>query len=212
MGITTSLADTYRRQFVPRFVDLACGSRAMRAGRDRAAAGLSGVMVELGFGSGLNVASYPPEITRVHAVEPSEVGRRLSEPRIAESSVPIDFAGLHGESLPLPDDSCDSALCTFTLCTIPGVEQALGELRRVLKPGGRFHFLEHGLAPEEGVQRWQRRLEPVQMALADGCHLTRDPAALVRDAGFRLESVESAYLRGPKPWVYMTLGRAVNPG
>lgn len=212
MGIATSLADGYRHQFVPRFIDLACGSPEMRVGRDRAAAGLSGVTVELGFGSGLNVASYPPEVTLVHAVEPSEVGRRLSERRIAESPVPIVFAGLQGESLVLHDDSCDSALCTFTLCTIPGVEQALSELRRVLRPGGRFHFLEHGLAPDEGVQRWQRRLEPVQMALADGCHLTRDPATLVRDAGFRLESVESAYMRGPKPWVYMTLGRAVNLG
>ena len=123
----------------------------MQAGRDRAAAGLSGVVVELGFGSGLNVASYPPEVTLVQAVEPSEVGRRLSETRVAEGRVPVAFAGLRGESLELPDDSCDGALCTFTLCTIPGVEQALDELRRVLRPGGRFHFLEHGLAPDAGV-------------------------------------------------------------
>lgn len=212
MGITSSIADAYRRQVVPRFIDVACGSPAMKVGRDRVAAGLSGVTVEIGFGSGLNVASYPPEVTIVHAVEPSQVGRRLSERRVAESPVPIVFAGLRGESLTLPEDSCDSALCTFTLCTIPGVEQALTELRRVLKPGGRFHFLEHGLAPDDGVQRWQRRLEPMQLALADGCHLTRDAATLVREAGFRLESVESAYAPGPKPWVYMTTGRAVNPG
>jgi len=212
MGILSPVTDAYRRQIVPRFIDIACGSSAMKAGRDRATEGLSGVTVEIGFGSGLNVASYPPEVTLVHAVEPSEVGRRLSEKRVAASSVPIDFAGLRGESIELPDDSCDSALCTFTLCTIPGVEQALLELRRVLKPGGRFHFLEHGLAPDDGVQRWQHRLEPLQLALADGCHLTRDPAALVRDAGFEIESVESAYAPGPKPWVYMTVGRAVNPG
>ena len=92
------------------------------------------------------------------------------------------------------------------------MEQALRELRRVLKPGGRFHFLEHGLAPEPNVQRWQRRLEPMQLALADGCHLTREPAALVQEAGFELESVESSYTKGPKPWVYFTFGRAVNPG
>ena len=194
------------------FVDKACGSHAMQAGRDRAAAGLSGVVLELGFGSGLNLASYPPEVTLVQAVEPSEVGRRLSEKRVAEGRVPVEFAGLRGESIELPDDSCDSALCTFTLCTIPGVEQALRELRRVLRPGGRFHFLEHGLAPEAGVQRWQHRLEPLQMALADGCHLTRDPALLVSDAGLRIESVESEYMKGPKPWVYMTFGQAVNPG
>jgi ubiquinone/menaquinone biosynthesis C-methylase UbiE len=212
MGITSSVADAYRRQVVPRFVDKACGSAAMKAGRDRAAAGLSGVVLELGFGSGLNLASYPPEVTLVQAVEPSEVGRRLSEKRVAEGRVPVAFAGLRGESIDLPDDSCDSALCTFTLCTIPGVEQALAELRRVLRPGGRFHFLEHGLAPEAGVQRWQHRLEPLQMALADGCHLTRDPALLVSDAGLRIESVESEYMKGPKPWVYMTFGQAVNPG
>lgn len=211
MSILSPITDAYRRQVVPRFIDVACGSSAMKAGRDRAAAGLSGVTVEIGFGSGLNLASYPAEVTIVHAVEPSEVGRRLSTKRVAAAPMPVDFSGLWGESLELDDDSCDSALCTFTLCTVPGVEQALAELRRVLKPGGRFHFLEHGLAPDDSVRRWQRRLEPMQMALADGCHLTRDPATLVRDAGFRLESVESAYAPGPKPWVYMTLGRAVNP-
>jgi SAM-dependent methyltransferase len=212
MRIISSIADAYRREVVPRVVDKACGSAAMSAGRDRAAEGLSGVVVEIGFGSGLNLPSYPPEVTLVHAVEPSEVGRRLSRDRVASSPVPVEFSGLRGEALELADDSCDGALCTFTLCTVPGVEQALLELRRVLKPGGRFHFLEHGLAPDAGVQRWQRRLEPMQMALADGCHLTREPAALVRAAGFELESVESSYVKGPKPWVFFTLGRAVNPG
>src|SRR4051812_14031998 len=163
MGITSTIGSAYRRQVVPRVIDVACGSAEMKAGRDRAAAGLSGVTVEVGFGSGLNVASYPPEVTLVHAVEPSDVGRHLGERRIAAAAVPIRFTGLRGESLPLEDGSCDSALCTFTLCTIPGVEQALLELRRVLRPGGRFHFLEHGLAPDDGVRRWQRRLEPMQM-------------------------------------------------
>jgi ubiquinone/menaquinone biosynthesis C-methylase UbiE len=176
-----------------------------------AAAGLSGVVVEIGFGSGLNLASYPPEVTRVHAVEPSEVGRRLSRPRVEAAPFPVDFSGLRGESLELDDDSCDGALCTFTLCTVPGVELALAELRRVLKPGGRFHFLEHGLAPDPGVQRWQRRLEPMQLVLADGCHLTRDPVEMITEAGFELEAVHRDYAKGPKPWVFMTLGQAVNP-
>ena len=125
--------------------------------------------------------------------------------------MPIIYSGLRGESLELDDDSCDSALCTFTLCTIPGVEQALAELRRVLRPGGRFHFLEHGVAPDPSVRRWQHRLDPAQKTLADGCHLTRDPVALVEDAGFEIESVKRGYARGPKPWVYFTTGRAVNP-
>ena len=125
--------------------------------------------------------------------------------------MPIDFAGLRGESIELPDDSCDSALCTFTLCTIPGVEQALLELRRVLKPGGRFHFLEHGLAPDDGVQRGStassRCSSPWPTAATSP--VTRRSSS--RDAGFEIESVESAYAQGPKPWVYMTVGRAVNP-
>lgn len=179
--------------------------------RQQTCAGLSGEIVELGFGSGLNVTSYPPEVTLVHAIEPSKVGASLSAERVAGSVIPIEFSGLRGESLPLEDDSCDGALCTFTLCTIADVDAALLELRRVLRPGAPFHFLEHGIAPDEGIRRWQRRLDPLQQRLADGCHLTRDPVELVRDAGFRIESHESSYRRGPKPWVYFTFGRAIAP-
>jgi ubiquinone/menaquinone biosynthesis C-methylase UbiE len=201
----------YTTQIVPRIIDKLCSGAAMQVGRDAVAAGLSGEIVEIGFGSGLNVASYPPEVTLVHAVEPSLTGRRLAVPRVAATTVPIVFSGLEGESLPLADDSCDGALCTFTLCTIPGVEQALRELRRVLRPGGRFHFLEHGLAPDDSVRVWQRRIEPMQMRLADGCHLTRDPVQLVRDAGFEIEFVHSEYSKGPKPYVFITMAYAVNP-
>ncbi len=183
----------------------------MKKGRDAVTAGLSGTVVEIGFGSGLNIASYPPEVEMVWAVEPSLVGRKLAVPRIAESETTIAYAGLRGEHIELPDDSCDAALCTFTLCTIPGVEQALAELRRVVRPGGRFHFLEHGLAPDRSIQTWQHRLEPMQLRLADGCHLTRDPGALVRRAGWEVEFLHSEYTKGPKPWVYMTFGQAVNP-
>lgn len=201
----------YSRHVVPRFIDKALGTPAMAQGRDAVAAGLQGTIVEIGFGSGLNVASYPDKITLAYAVEPSLTARRLAVPRIAASTVPVQYAGLRGETIALPDDSCDGALCTFTLCTIPGVEQALAELRRVLKPGGRFHFLEHGLAPDSKTRIWQHRLDPLEVRLADGCHLTRDPAELVRAAGFDLEFVHSEYSKGPKPWVYMTMGQAVNP-
>jgi ubiquinone/menaquinone biosynthesis C-methylase UbiE len=201
----------YSTHIVPRFIDKALGTPAMQEGRNAVAAGLSGTVLEIGFGSGLNVASYPPEIELVYAVEPALTARKIAVPRIAASPIPIQYAGLHGETVALDDNSCDGALCTFTLCTIPGVEQALAELRRVLKPGGRFHFLEHGLAPDAKTQAWQRRLDPLEKRLADGCHLTRDPVELVKAAGFELEFVHSEYTKGPKPWVFMTFGQAINP-
>ena len=201
----------YRTQIVPRVIDKACGGPEMKPLRDRTCEGLAGVVVELGFGSGLNIASYPDSITQLHAIEPSAVGRSLGADRIATSRVPIEFAGLRGESLPLDDDSCDGALCTFTLCTISDVDAAMQELLRVLRPGAPFHFLEHGSAPDPKVRSWQRRLDPIQQRLADGCHLTRNPVDIVRDAGFRIESFESSYARGPKPWVYFTSARATAP-
>ena len=210
--VSDRLAQGYREHVVPRVVEKACGSTAMRPMRDQAAAGLSGVVVELGFGSGHSLESYPPEVTLVHAVEPSELGRRLGRERIDTAAVPVHFVDLDGTRIDLPDRSCDAALSTFTLCTVPDVEQALAELRRVLVPGAPFHFAEHGLAPEANVQRWQRRIEPVHKALADGCHLTREPEEMVRAAGFEVELVERAYAKGPKPWVYFTVGRARNPG
>lgn len=183
----------------------------MKRLRQAATEGLSGEILEIGFGSGLNVDCYPDSIVKVHAIEPSLVGRRLAEPRIGQTSIEIRFDGLRGESLPLADNSCDGALCTYTLCTISGVEQALQEVLRVLKPGAPFHFLEHGSAPDENVRVWQRRFEPVQKRIADGCHLTRDPVQLVKDAGFEIERVNQRYEKGPKILTFMTVGAARKP-
>ena len=201
----------YRERILPHLVDRACGTAELRAWRGQVAAGLSGTVVEIGFGSGLNVAAYPDEVELVYAIEPAAVARRLAEPRIAAGSVTVEHIGLDGQKIPLPDHSCDGALSTFTLCTIPDVRAALAELRRVVRPGGRFHFLEHGLSPDPGTAKWQRRIEPIQKRLADGCHLTRDPAALVSEAGFELEQVSSRYGSGPKPWTWFTEGVARNP-
>lgn len=201
----------YRQQLLPRLVDRACGSAGYDRWRREVTAGLSGTVVEIGFGSGLNMPAYPAAVTRVWAVEPASLGRKLAAARIADSHVHVEHVGLHGEALPLEDDSCDGALSTFTLCTIPDVERALAEVRRVLRPGGRFHFLEHGLAPDVDVARWQHRLEPMQKRVADGCHLTRDPVALVEAAGFQIESVQQRYAKGPRPWTYFTRGEAVDP-
>lgn len=201
----------YRERVLPHLIDRACGTSELQVWRKRVVQGLSGAVVEIGFGSGLNVAWYPPEISVVYAVEPASVARRLAEQRIADSPVKVEHVGLRGEEIPLDDDSCDSALSTFTLCTIPDVERALAEVRRVLRPGGRLHFLEHGLSPDASTAKWQHRIEPLQKRVADGCHLTRDPAQLVRDAGFQVEQVESRYARGPKPWSWFTEGVAVKP-
>jgi len=175
-------------------------------------AGLTGCVVEIGFGSGLNVDLYPPSVERVYAVEPAKVARRLAERRIEKSSVPIEHVGLDGQDIPLETESCDSALSTFTLCTIPDVATALTEVHRVMRPGSRFHFLEHGLADDPRTARWQRRLEPLQLRLADGCHLTRQPDELVKSAGFVIEHVQHRYARGPKPWSWFTSGVALKTG
>lgn len=198
----------YREYVLPHLVERVLGGSGWADWRERTTQGLAGSVVEIGFGSGLNVPHYPDEVTEVYAVEPALRARRLAEGRIADSHARVEHVGLDGARLPLADDSCDGALSTFTLCTIPDVASALSELRRVLRPGGVFHFLEHGLAPERGMARLQRTLEPAQKFFADGCHLTREPASLVRDAGFELAAVESRYVGARAPWNYLTLGVA----
>ncbi len=201
----------YEERILPRMVELTCGGKDMAKFRRRTVEGLSGTIVEVGFGSGLNAPVYPPEVTEVKAVEPSMLARERSARHTVDTSARVEFVGLDGARLPLEDASCDGALSTFTLCTIPDVHAALAELHRVVRPGGRFHFLEHGRAPDESVRTWQRRLEPIQKRVAGGCHLTRDAEALVSDAGFEIVDLERRYVKGPKPFAYFTLGRAVRP-
>jgi SAM-dependent methyltransferase len=201
----------YREHVVPRMVDLACGLAGFNSWRALATDGLAGRIVEIGFGSGLNVPHYPPDVDVVLAVEPAMVARRMAEPRIGASPVPVEYVGLDGQQIPLEDASCDAALFTFTLCTVPEPERALSELRRVVRPGGTVHFLEHGLSPDPGVVTWQRRIEPLHRRLAGGCHLTRDPTALMQRAGFVMERNEQRYARGFKYSSWLTVGVATNP-
>lgn len=163
-------------------------------------------MVEIGFGSGHNLPVLPDTVERVDAVEPSARAWELAAGRRSASGAEVVQAGLDGQCLDLPDASCDAALCTFTLCTVPDPAAALREIRRVLKPGGRLHLLEHGLSPDRRVARWQRRLDPFEQRLAGGCHLTREPLGLVHQAGFTTGWVEQAYGPGPKPWMWLTVG------
>ncbi|MFD0267253.1 class I SAM-dependent methyltransferase [Streptomyces sp. NPDC127106] len=204
----------YADQVVPRIVNAACGARSARPLRRRVCAGLHGEVVEIGFGSGHNVPCYPSAVTGVAAIEPSDVGWRLARDRVRASPVPVRRAGLDGQSLPFEDDVFDTALSTWTLCTVPDAGAALREVRRVLRPGGTLHFVEHGLAPEEdeSVRRWQRRLEPVNKRLLGGCHLTRSTVGMLTAAGFVITALDVFYEEGaPKPMAADSLGVALSP-
>ncbi len=199
---------------VPRLTDAGLRGHEVGELRELACAGLSGRVLEVGFGSGLNVRWYPPEVTSVTAIEPSDLGWEMSQRRRERSQVPVQRAGLDGQRLDLADASHDDVLVTFSLCTIPDPVLALREARRVVRPGGRLHVLEHGSAPERSVRRWQQRLDPVQRAVFGGCHLTRDVVGMVREAGWHVEDQVQGYLPGlalSRPWVHVTRLRASAP-
>jgi SAM-dependent methyltransferase len=202
----------YGDHVLPRIINTLCGMKTVEPLRRRVCDGLEGDVVEIGFGSGLNVPFYPATVTRVAAVEPADVGWKLADKRLRATSVPVQRSGLDGQSLPFDDNSYDAALSTWTLCTIPDVAGALAEVRRVLKPGGTLHFVEHGLAPDENVRRWQRRLDPLQQRLFGGCHLTRPVVDLLTTAGFTITELDVFYEEGsPKFLGADSLGAAVSP-
>jgi ubiquinone/menaquinone biosynthesis C-methylase UbiE len=200
--------DLYRHYVAPRVVDLACSSKGMAKWRARCVEDLAGTVVEIGFGAGRNLVYYPPSVTEVIAVEPSPVMRRRAERQLAAADVRVRWGGLDGQRLDLEDDTVDAGVVTFALCTIPDPVAALDELRRVVRPGGQLRVLEHGLAPDESVARWQRRLNGVERRLADGCQLVHDPVASVAAAGWTITATYQRYSPGPKPWSYFTSLRA----
>jgi len=201
----------YERHILPRAMNRLCGVGSLQPLRRRVCSGLAGDVIEIGFGSGHNVPSYPAAVKSVTAVEPSDLSWKLAGGRLAATAVPVTRSGLDGQSLPFEDDSFDTALSTWTLCTIPDVSQALSEVRRVLRPGGKLHFLEHGLAPDERVRRWQRRLDPLQQRIAGGCHFTRPIVDLLEGAGFTITELDVFYEPGPKFAGADSLGIATSP-
>jgi ubiquinone/menaquinone biosynthesis C-methylase UbiE len=198
----------YGNQFVPRFMDLVMSRRELTTIRTRVAASLHGDVLEVGFGSGLNVPHYPPAVTRVRAVDPAIVGRKLAAKRVASSSVRVEYVDLDGQALSLESASVDQVLTTWTLCSIPDAGRALSEIHRVLRPGGSFHFVEHGRSPDRHVASWQDRLTPYQRRVAGGCHLNRPIDELVLNSGLELIRLENYYAKGPRPFGYMFEGVA----
>ena len=199
----------YREHVLPRVVDKVMSTKETRRIRERICADLTGDVVEIGFGSGHNVPYYGPGVTGVWAVEPSLLAQRIAGKRVDPSPVPVTYAGLDGQRLDLPDDRFDTALSTWTLCTIPDAVAALRELRRVLKPGGRLIFVEHGRSPDAGVRRWQDRLNPIQQRIGGGCNLNRRIDELIRSSGLEIERLDNFYAAGePKPFGYLYEGVA----
>ncbi|MEL7356179.1 MAG: class I SAM-dependent methyltransferase [Cyanobacteria bacterium J06555_13] len=196
----------YSRLIFPRLLELSMSSESMTTYRKQLLAEVSGDVLEIGFGTGLNLPHYSAAVTSLTTVDPNEGMGSIAQKRIDASAIPVTVKTLSGEELPMADASFDNVVCTWTLCSIPNIEKALSEAYRVLKPGGRFFFIEHGLSDEPGIQTWQNRLTPIQRLVADGCHLNRKIDQLVRDA---FDSVEVSEFYGadlPKVMGYFYQG------
>lgn len=200
----------YADHIEPRLVSLACGAGTVVRYRDEVVPLASGRVLELGFGSGHNLAHYDAaRVDHLYALEPHAPIARLAEERLRASPISATPLRAGAEAIPLPDDSIDTVVVTFTLCTVPDLGACLREARRVLDAGGRLLFAEHGLAPDPSVATWQQRIEPVWGRIAGGCHLTRDVPAALRSAGFTMADLNQAYAKGaPRIAGYVSHGTA----
>jgi ubiquinone/menaquinone biosynthesis C-methylase UbiE len=198
----------YQRWVLPRLLELAMRQPVLEQYRIRAIASARGVVLEIGVGSGPNLALYGPAVERVCAIDPSPELLRLARGRIGEALVPVSLVQASGERLPFADGVFDTVVMTWTLCSIVDPVAALIEMRRVLKREGCLLFVEHGLSLDYRVARWQHGLTPGWRRIAGGCHLDRRIDELIRAAGFRLDAIETGYMNGPKPWTFLYQGRA----
>lgn len=191
----------YSQVILPQLLDWSMSGPKMAVYRKAVLSKVSGEVLEIGFGTGLNLAYYPDTVTKVTTVDPNAGMNARAERRIAASEIPVETKILSGESLPMPDSTFDYVVSTWTLCSIPQVDKALQEIYRVLKPGGQFVFVEHGLNEDPKVQVWQNRLNPIQKVIGDGCHLNRDIQALVA-AHFDKVSLERFVPDGEPAWAF----------
>lgn len=185
----------YDRHILPRLIDCCCGLEAMTEQRLRIVPRAQGRVLEIGVGSGLNLAHYDPrKVEVVVGVDPTEALLAMAEPQAAAVSFPVQLLAQSAEQIPLSAQSFDTVVVTFTLCTIPNLDAALGEMKRLLKPEGRLYFSEHGRSPEAHIGRWQDRINPLWNKIAGGCNLNRDIGAAIAKAGFRIDKIDTGYM------------------
>jgi SAM-dependent methyltransferase len=203
----------YRNHVYPYLVSALGDPKPIREIRRRIIPAAWGTVLEIGAGPGVNFAHYDPAtVSKVYALEPNPGMVRLAERQRCRTELDVEFLDLPGERIPLDDRSIDTVVSTFTLCTIPGVDEAILGIRRILKPGGKLIFFEHGISPDPRVQRWQRSLEPITRLAFEGCHLTRHIPSLLAHGGFQIERMETGYLaESPKPLMYCWWGIAGLP-
>jgi len=200
----------YNERIYPWLVNSLGDPKPIQEVRQRIVPLAQGTVLEIGVGPGVNFIHYDPKkVSKVYALEPNPGMIRLAEHQRRQAKLNIEFLDLPGERIPLEDASVDTVVSTFTLCTIPGVVDAIRGIGRVLKPNGKFIFFEHGRAPDPRMQRWQRLSEPIPHWLFEGCHVTRDIPSLISSGGFQIENIEAAYLAPfPKSWTYCFWGTA----
>ncbi len=185
----------YENHILPHFINCACGTKPIQRQREKVVPQAAGTVLEIGVGTGLNLPHYDASrVDKLYALDPSERSWELAGKRAKSLEFEVEFIGLPGEEIPLPDSCVDTVLVTYSLCTIPDPVAALTGMRRVLRDGGTLLFAEHGLAPDESVQRWQERIDPLWSKVAGGCHLNRDIPVLLRTGGFAPQQVDTMYL------------------
>ena len=198
----------YEEKIFPRLMNWVMQTEFFQKERLKVVPKAYGTVVEIGFGSGLNLPYYSKEVTRLYAVDPSDLGKNLASKRVQDVGFPVEFVNLHGNRIDLQDSVADTVLTTWTLCTVPEPEETLKEVARILKPEGQFLFLEHGLSSDPSVARWQHFFTPMQKKIACGCHLNRNMKALIMSSELNLDKVNEYYAQGPKMASYLFRGRA----